>query len=255
MKRWLVAVGLLGSTTVWAVCNLPNPNSTTIPSTQQSLGVAITSPPTNTQVPIPPGTQAVDANCAIGTVPGQPINVLYVVDVSGSTDNPGNVDTNGDNVINSADNWNGDAGDTQNGETLDGEIAGVVALNNSIGNPLNVRVGATAFATGSVNADMRPTAGDQVFTVPPQVDLSGNLRADVIDVLRTFRSTSPTGGTIGIFTAKGPGPIGNNTNFIAALNTMNTTLAGFPAGTNIVYFLSDGMSNVDRKSTRLNSSH
>lgn len=101
MKRWLVAVGLLGSTTVWAVCNLPNPNSTTIPSTQQSLGVAITSPPTNTLVPIPPGTQAVDANCAIGTVPGQPINVLYVVDVSGSTDNPGNVDTNGDNVINS----------------------------------------------------------------------------------------------------------------------------------------------------------
>ena len=233
MRAYPVAVAafLLWAGPGWAVCGGPGPNTTTIPGTGQNLGVVITAPPNNTQVPIPPGTQLVEANCAIGSVPGQPINLLYVVDVSGSTDRTYMqqngiqlVDANGDGVITALDDYNGDG---EAGETLDGEISGVLALNASIGNPLTVRVGVTAFASSSVNADMGPAGGDQKFTVPPQNDANANLRSDVEDVLRSLRSEHPSGGTIGQFTAKGPGSIGNSTDFIDALTTMNATLAAF----------------------------
>ena len=229
--------------TARAVCT---PSSTVIPSSSQTFGVAITAPPNSSQVPIPPGTQLVTANCAIGSVPGQPINILYVVDVSGSTDlaymtanGIPKVDTNGDSVINALDDVNGDG---QAGEVLDGELAGVLALNTSIGNPANVRVGATAFASNSARADMQPGAGDQAYTSPPQADLSLNGSADVRDVLKSFRSSS-SGGSVGQFTAKGTGVFGSNTDFPNALTVMNNTLALFPSGTNIVFFLSDGESN------------
>ena len=240
----LVGVLILGAAAVNAG---PGPNTTTIPSTGQTLGIVISDPTGNPPipVPIPPGTVEVKGNCTIGSVPGAPINVLYVIDVSGSTDNPGTVDANGDGVINAADDFNGDG---EPGETLDGEIAGVLALNASIGNPANVRVGVVAFASGASAADVSPLAPNtgtitQFFASPPQVDLNTNLIPDINEVLRSLRSETPSGGTIAKFTPVGSGTLGNNTNFAAALTAMNSALTHFPAGTNIVFFLSDGESN------------
>ena len=240
----LVGVLILGAAAVNAG---PGPNTTTIPSTGQTLGIVISDPTGNPPipVPIPPGTVEVKGNCTIGSVPGAPINVLYVIDVSGSTDNPGTVDANGDGVINAADDFNGDG---EPGETLDGEIAGVLALNASIGNPANVRVGVVAFASGASAADVSPLAPNtgtitQFFASPPQVDLNTNLIPDINEVLRSLQSETPSGGTIAKFTPVGSGTLGNNTNFAAALTAMNSALTHFPAGTNIVFFLSDGESN------------
>ena len=53
------------------------------PGTGQDLGVVVTAPPNNTQVPIPPGTQQVEANSR-SAASREPIKLLYVVDVSGA---------------------------------------------------------------------------------------------------------------------------------------------------------------------------
>ena len=89
------------------------------------------------------------------------------LDVSGSTDldfmisnSIAYVDADGDGVGSFAapdpgDDFNGDG---EAGETLDGEISGVLSLNLSIGNPSNVTVGAQAFASSAEGADVLPTA-------------------------------------------------------------------------------------------------
>jgi cysteine-rich repeat protein len=159
------------------------------------------------------------------------------------------VDADGNGIAGDAgDNFNAPSGDTEAGEILDGEIAGVLALHASIGNPSNVNVGLQAFATNAAAADVGPQAGFQVFTSPPQVDANGIGGPDVAEVVRTFRSefTSPSGGSIGLFTPVSQSALGSGTSFPRALQTMNTTMAQFPAATtNVVFFLSDGASNTD----------
>ncbi|HUC33374.1 MAG TPA: hypothetical protein VMS14_08220, partial [Ilumatobacteraceae bacterium] len=185
----------------------------------------------------------------LGSVATQQINVVYVLDVSGSTDGNGTVDADGNGMVESGDhfgsggdNYNALAGDTESGEILDGEISGVLALHASIGNPSNVAVGVVAFASSAANADVGPAVGEQVFVSPPQADGGGLAISDIEEVVRSLRSENGPGGEIRQFNT----PIvnvGNNTGFKAALAEVNATLAAFPAGQNIVFFLSDGESN------------
>jgi von Willebrand factor type A domain-containing protein len=225
----------------------PGPNSTVVP---------ITAPPDNSSVLVPPGTATIEGTCTVGAPPGQAVSVLYAVDVSGSTDltfmtqnGIPLVDANGNQIAGDpGDNFNADAGDTEAGEILDGEIAGVLALHASIGNASTISVGLEAFATNAAAADVGPQGGIQVFTSPPQNDANGTGGADINEVARTFRSefSNPSGGSIGKFTAVSQSALGSGTSFKKALQTVNTTMAQFPpASTKIVFFFSDGESNTD----------
>ncbi len=238
----------------------PGPNSVTLPSSGQTLTAKITSPADNSQVPIPPGAVQVQGNCAISSVQGTcnqatTINVVYVLDVSGSTDlnyltqnNQPRVDANGNGSAGDpGDDFNGDG---EAGDILDGEIAGVLALHASIGNPSQVNVGVVAFATDARAADVDPNLPNsggisQVYTNPPQADRGGLAGSDIVEVLRSLDSdfTTPAGGQIKKFTLVPQSTLGSNTRFPQALTAVNNALALFPPGKNIVFFLSDGESN------------
>jgi hypothetical protein len=227
----------------------PGPNSTTIPSTGQDLSIVLTSPPDGSSVLIPPGQTNVAGNVSIGSVAGAPICLIYIVDVSGSTDGNDGVDANGDGVVNSLDNFNAPSGDTEFGETLDGEIAGVLALHASIGNPANVYVGLVAFASNAANVDVGSQAGLQYFVSPPQLDNNAANGNDIEEALRTFRSGEGGGGSVLKFTGITSGTLGNNSDFDDPITSMNTAFAdaSCPQGAaHIAFFLSDGVSNETR---------
>jgi cysteine-rich repeat protein len=229
----------------------PGPNSTTIPETGQTLTCSITSPLDGSTVPMPPGTVQVEGGGVVGDVATQQINVIYVIDVSGSTDGNFSVDADGNGMVQTGDhfgaggdNYNALSGDTEAGEILDGEISGVLALHASIGNPSNVAVGVVAFASSAANADVGPGAGEQFFVSPPQADGGGLAVPDITEVARSLRSGDGSGGGGEIKAFNSPiVNVGANTNFKLALAEMNATFANFPAGKNIAFFLSDGMSN------------
>ncbi len=255
-----VTVLLAGTPLVALAVFGPGPNSVVVPSTGQTLTATITSPADNAEVPIPPGTVQVQGNCAISSVQGgcnnaTTINVVYVLDVSGSTDlnfltqnNRPRVDADGNGTAGDAgDDFNGDG---EWGDILDGEIAGVLALHASIGDPGQVNVGVVAFATDARAADVDPALPNsggisQVYTNPPQTDRDGLNGVDVVEVLRSIDSdfTSPAGGAIEKFTLVPQSTLGSSTRFPPALTAVNNALALFPPGKNVVFFLSDGESN------------
>lgn len=232
----------------------PGPHDTAIPSTGQRLSIAITQPAEGGTLPLDPGTGELKAQCALGTVPPQTFNVLYVIDVSGSTDRAYMeafgiplVDVNGDGIPGGpGDDVNGDG---QAGDTLDGELAGVLALNASLGDEATINVGVVAFASHAGTADVDPADGVQVST-GLRTDHDGDGTPDIEQVLRSVDSSylNPAGGRIGLFTPVPPAVIGSQTNFAAALAAANTALAGFPAADrNLVFFLSDGRSTAGNR--------
>jgi hypothetical protein len=262
LARMTVAVGLvLGSAAVvFSSVFGPGPNSVTVPSTNQTLTARITAPADPSLIPIPPGTVQLQGNCAISAAQSNcstptTINVLYAVDVSGSTDlnfllqnGRPRIDANGNGTLGDAgDDFNGDG---ELGDILDGEIAGVLALHGSIGNPTQVNVGVVAFATAAAAADVSPLLPNsggitQVYTTPPQLDVNVLNGADIVEVLRSLDSdfTSPAGGEINKFTPVPQSTLQSGTRFPPALTAINNALALFPSGKNIVFFLSDGESN------------
>jgi hypothetical protein len=245
---------------VWSGIFGPGPNSTTVPSTSQTLTARITAPANNALIPIPPGTVQVQGNCAITAAQSScntptTINVIYVLDVSGSTDlnfllqnNRPRIDANGNGILGDAgDDFNGDG---ELGDVLDGEIAGVLALHASIGNPTQVNVGVVAFATNAAAADVSPTLPNsggitQMYATPPQVDMNDFNGPDIVEVLRSIDSTSPTppADRSKKFTLVPQSTLQSGTRFPPALTAINNALASFPTGKNIVFFLSDGESN------------
>ena len=105
-----------------------NPAGTTIPSTGQSLDIGITGPIDGSTVAAGDPVN-VTGQVGIGGLVTS-ANVLYVVDVSGSTGFTDGQDCDGSGTA-------GDAGDDFNGDgtvgdTLDCEISGVLALNSSL---------------------------------------------------------------------------------------------------------------------------
>ncbi len=218
-----------------------NPGTATT-TTGQALNIIIDEPVDGATV-CTPGEVKVKGQVSIGAPPGPAINIIYVVDVSGSTENPTfnpPQDLDGNGFIDAGDDYNGDS---NNGTALDAEIMGLIALNASLGNPSNVDVGLVAFGDGAKTADMGPAGGPQTFTSPPDVDANSNTTPDVEEVvssLDTEYGLTATAG-VGMFTSDLTANFALKTDYNGALTAMNAAFASQPAGeTNIAFFLSDG---------------
>jgi hypothetical protein len=208
-----------------------NPASGTT-TTNQELTVEITLSTANNPVWL--GT-AVSASAEATLGEGDTANIVYVVDVSGSMENPG---------FNPPQPAVGDCdGDTLVGTALDAACVGLIALNDSLGSAVNANVGLVAFGDGAKTADMAVAAGAQAFTSPPDNDASGNSVPDAEDVIRSLQTEfmgSATAG-IGLFTPDLTAGFAFATNYDAALTNMNAAFATQPAGDiNTGFFLSDG---------------
>jgi hypothetical protein len=218
-----------------------NPNSGTT-TTGQILTVHITSPLDGAIFSGPPPCETdVQGIVTLSTVSQTAVNVLYVLDVSGSTADPSifpPIDVNGDGRVNAGDDLNGDG---TNGDILDAEIAGALALNASIHNFDSVSVGVMAHASRAASADVNPASGFQRFTSPPQADGQGNGTPDIEEVLRSLDSQIIQGGSINLFTPISRDSLGNSTNFEAVLRAILSAVQERPGSEkSIVYFLSDG---------------
>lgn len=152
----------------------------------------------------------------VGIVQADRPDVVFVIDVSGSTDNlfGGDPvgDQNGDGVANTI---------------LDAEIAAFVALNQQLvdlGVGDTARVGIVAFESGSAIVDMDPLAGGVQLTTTSLADMDGNGVRDVDQALQALSS-------------------GSLTNFEAGLQDAIAILdgAGIADGGANVIFLSDGV--------------
>lgn len=223
-------VSLLATATLLipAVAFAINPNSTTIPTTGQSLDIEITSPTDGATVPAGDPV-VVEGLVGIGGLSAD-ANVIYVVDVSGSTSFPTSQDCDGDGTGDADDDFNGDS---SVGDTLDCEISGVLALNDSLSGLTGVDGGVVPFGNLATVADVDPTTGQQDFTAPLDVDVDTNGIPDLEEVLRSLDQ-----GSVGLFTSAN---VGTGTSFNAALSSMNTAFSGQPAAeNNVAFFLSDG---------------
>jgi hypothetical protein len=152
-------------------------------------------------------------------------NVLYVIDVSGSTGGDPGQDCNFDGTPGTdEDNFNTD---TRNGNILDCEISGIIELNQDLVGIPGVEGGIIAFASGARSLDVDPfTDGNQTFTAL-DADTNNNSVLDLEEAARTLRSS---GGT----------------SFNNALTEINEAFDD-PQRTgdeNVVFFLSDGRSSL-----------
>lgn len=208
-----------------------NPASATT-TTNQQLTVGVTLSTANDPVWL--GT-AVNASAQATLGAGDTANVVYVVDVSGSMENPD---------FNPFQPSVGDCdGDTLVGTALDAACVGLIALNDSLGDAANVNVGVVAFADGAKTADMADAAGAQTFTSPPDNDASGNSVPDAEDVIRSLQTQFQGSATAGIgeFTSDLTPGFAFATNYDAALTNMNASFATqSPGDINTGFFLSDG---------------
>jgi hypothetical protein len=208
-----------------------NPASTTT-TTNQQLTASVTLSTTNDPVWLGTPVSA-DALATLGE--GDTANVVYVVDVSGSMENPG---------FNPFQPSVGDCdGDTLVGTALDAACVGLIALNDSLGSAANANVGLVAFGTGGKTADMGPAGGAQPFTSPPDVDADSSTVPDVDEVIHSlsteFGGTASAG--IGQFTSDITAGFAGATNYDAALTNMNAAFATqSPGDVNTGFFLSDG---------------
>ncbi len=200
-------------------------------TTGQSLNIQIVTPEDGVTVD---ETLPVDVTgvVSIGTL-SLDINIAYVVDVSGSTEYSStlNQDCNGDSVVDNDDDLNGDG---QVGNTLDCEIAGVLALNNSFTGLVGVDVSFVPFGSYASVADVGPDPGVQASTTPVEQDADGDSVVDLETV-----ATSLDAGEINEFTLMS---LDTGTNFANALISINDAFATQPAGeSNIAFMLSDGV--------------
>lgn len=171
---------------------------------------------------------------------GNTARVIYVVDVSGSTASPVDQDCNGDARRDATDDLNNDG---TRGDTLDCEIAGVIALNQSLVNRPDLRVGLVAFGSTAAAADVSPSTGVQNFVSPGEDGNDGGFTRDsVADIENTAQSLDQ--GKVNQFSLY---QVGTNTSFDAALSEVNRIVAGSTQPT-IIFFLSDGQAAVTSSS-------
>lgn len=214
-----------------AIAFAVNPNSTTIPSTGQSLDIEITSPSDGATVPAGDSV-TVEGLVGIGGLSAN-ANVLYVTDVSGSTEFNSGLDCDGSGDS-TGDDFNNDG---LAGSTLDCEISGVLALNDSLSALTGVDGGVVPFGSSAAIADVDPATGQQNFTTPLDVDNNANGIPDLEEVLRSLDV-----GVVDLFSVFS---VGGGTSFNAALSSMSTAFAGQPAGeNNVAFFLSDGVGSL-----------
>ena len=190
-----------------------------------SISVDIVSPPDGSTVNGP--DVPVDGTASVGQgVPVPNTTLVYVVDVSGSTDQAGGCggDQNGDG--------NADF-------ILDCEIAAAKATNQSaITTGTVLDVGTVAFADTAASGDVGPAVGDQALT-GPATDAGGASGPDVEEVLGSaFSDVGGGNGGFAQFTLKN---VGQFTNYEAAVAAATTLASGGAGATKIVAFMSDGI--------------
>ena len=237
-RRWragaLLSAGALIAVVV-GTASAANPASATT-TTNQTLTAEVTLSTTNNPVWL--GT-AVNASAEATLGEGDTANVVYVVDVSGSMENP---------AFNPFQPAVGDCdGDGLVGTALDAACVGLIALNDSLGSAVNANVGLVAFGSGGKTADMGPAAGAQTFTSPPDTDANTNTVPDANEVIHSltteFGGPGALGG-IGLFTPDITAGFPGSTNYDAALTNMNASFATQPAtDINTGFFISDGLPN------------
>lgn len=242
-RMLVLAAAVLLGTTAYAV----NPaNTTTVTGTQGfEVGITDVSQPTDPYI-IGSGPVLVDSSAVLGAPPPLPINLIYVVDLSGSMEqsfvNPFQ-DLFPPAGIGPEDDCNGDG---VQGSAMDSACFGLISLNQSLGSAVNVDIGMVGFGLGSVIADIQPAAGPQDFTSPPDADDDTNGIADVEEVIASMETDGSSLVDTGFFlfdqnTING---MNDGTNYEDALNAAFAMIGLQPAGeTNIVAFLSDGNPN------------
>ena len=188
-----------------------------------SIEVAIVSPADGAVVNGP--NVPVTGTAAIGEAdPIADTAIVYVIDVSGSTDQGGGCggDQNGDGSANFI---------------LDCEIAAARALNqDAIATGTVLDVGVVAFASNAQAGDVGPAAGVQTLT-GPDTDANAAGGPDVEQVLTSAFSTFGGNGGLNQFTVV---DVGIQTNFAEAVADATAVAAASSAGTKLVVFLSDG---------------
>lgn len=157
-------------------------------------------------------------------VPGDPPDVVYVIDISGSTLNPYRGTPVGD--IN---------GDGRYNTILDGEIAGFLNLNQYLHQDLGfgstARVAVVVFSSDAKVLDLDPRSATALNWTAPATDLDGNLTPDVEQIVSGLKV-----GHEGIL---------GRTDYEAALQSSSAVLeamGAFGSGSTVV-FLSDGYPN------------
>jgi hypothetical protein len=193
-----------------------------------AIDVSIDDPLDGTEYVVPAGTATLGVPVAGTASIGQgapDATFVYVIDVSFSSNNSASGDCGGD--LN---------GDGSGNSILDCEIAGVLALNQAAIAAGSVdEVGVAVYGEGGAAADMTPAGGDDPITAPDAGP------GDVATVLQSVVSPDCDAG-VGQFTDKVVGCDG--TNFAAGLAAATTVVNASTNGTNIVVFLSDGLSNL-----------
>lgn len=178
------------------------------------------------------------------------LDVIYVLDVSTSTQDVCGLDSNFDGVIDESDDLNGDngTGDNPNPDCTEGSILdsclgairivdGLFAQNGSVTHAL------APFAGTGKTADLAPEPGIQTWTTPPERDADGD---GVADFEQALLSAYAIGGPFGVF---GSGielftnvNVGGGTNFEQGFGAAATALElGPPAGERVMVFLTDGL--------------
>jgi hypothetical protein len=198
----LVAASVLVATPVFAAeGNLPGGTN---------IAVTIAAPADGAVVP--PGPVTVTGTASVGTgVPVANTSLIYVLDASSSTGNPGAPSC---------------------GNILQCEIAAGLALNAQAQTGAIGDVGMAAFGVVAATADVQPAAGDQLLT-GPGTDGNANGIRDIEEVLS---STYING--VATFTNKGVG--GGQTNFADAIAKARTIAEASTRARKVVVFMSDG---------------
>ncbi len=222
-------------------CWPQNPNSG-LTGTGQVLTVNLVSPADSSLVIGQNQCQTfVQGLVTLSQVEAPAISVLYVIDLSGSTGDPTNfppMDVNGDGLVDSEDDFNADG---SQGDILDAEISATLALNESLGDLAQIKVGVLGYASQAVAADISPAAVVQLFSQSPQTDADANNVPDIEEVLRSLDSDPMFGGSIGKFSPVDQDALGNSTNFEAPLQIALLMLSARPEKEHkVVFFLSDG---------------
>jgi hypothetical protein len=185
----------------------------------------------------PPGAPKAGPVTLTGTVgldPGDVTSVVYVYDATDSTKAPAGADCSNNGALGPEDDFNADG---VVGDVLDCEIAGVVALNQSLATTSGVQAGLVAFANQAAAADLDPV-GSATFLPPGYT--GGDPRPRIETVAR-----SVVRGQIGLYDPKPLGGSGAGTAFDNAVQAALATLAGAPAGPKWIMFLSDGQAPID----------
>ncbi|MDR0626800.1 MAG: hypothetical protein LBG11_06010, partial [Bifidobacteriaceae bacterium] len=201
-------------------------------------------PPTNDRS-VAPGDVEFKGSVRLDSGAEQQVNVVFAVDVSGSTSSPVLMDCNGDGVVSEQDDYNLDG---SVGDVLDCEISAIASLNaelrsfENMGSRINVSI--VAFGSTAAAASMT-RVGDQFIAAGHyEVDIGPDAEDGDKEVIPAFNTVaaSLTRGQVGQYEVK---PVSTGTSFDRAVNTSLDVLMG-KSGTSWILLISDGQSTVSQ---------